>query len=170
LRAFAANAVDYLLKPVEPECLDRALAKVERLRHSGAAGQLEFQRVVRQLADSLRDSLPEYPERIASRLGQRICFLDLTQVTHFYAEDKLNFAVCASKAYCIDQSMVELERTLNPRKFLRIHRSTLVNIAWIEEIASLPGGALNVRLRDSPRTELVVARDRAQELRKRLGY
>jgi two-component system LytT family response regulator len=126
--------------------------------------------VVRQLADSLRDSLPEYPERIASRLGQRICFLDLTQVTHFYAEDKLNFAVCASKAYCIDQSMVELERTLNPRKFLRIHRSTLVNIAWIEEIASLPGGALNVRLRDSPRTELVVARDRAQELRKRLGY
>ncbi len=170
LRAFAANAVDYLLKPVEPECLDRALAKVERLRHSGAAGQLDLQRVVRQLADSLRDGLPEYPERIASRLGQRICFLDLAQVTHFYAEDKLTFAVCASKAYCVGQPIVELERTLNPRKFLRIHRATLVNIAWIEEIASLPGGALNVRLRDSRRTELVVARDRAQELRKRLGY
>src|SRR5581483_1566519 len=153
LRAFAANAVDYLLKPVEPESLDRALAKVERLRHSGASGQLEFQRTVRQLADSLRDSLPEYPERIASRLGQRICFLDLAQVTHFYAEDKVNFAVCASKAYCIDQSIAELERTLNPRKFLRIHRSTIVNIAWIQEIASLPGGALNVKLRDSGGTE-----------------
>lgn len=170
LQAFAANAVDYLLKPVEPECLDRALAKVERLRHTGAVAQLDFHKLARQLAESLRDGLPEYPERIASRLGQRICFLELAQVTHFYAEDKLTFAVCASKPYCIDHSIMELERTLNPRKFLRIHRGTLVNIAWIDEIASLPGGALNVRLRDSRRTELVVARDRAQEFKKRLGY
>lgn len=170
LQAFAANAVDYLLKPIEPESLERALEKVERLRHTGAVAQLDFEKLVGHLADSLRDSLPEYPERIASRLGQRICFLELAQVTHFYAEDKLTFAVCAGKACCVDHSIVELERTLNPRKFLRIHRGTLVNIAWIEEIASLPGGALNVRLRGSPRTELVVARDRAQDLRKRLGY
>jgi|SRR6185312_15706775 len=169
LRAFAANAVDYLLKPIEPECLDRALAKVERLRHPGSARPLDIQGLVRQLAESLRESVPEYPERIASRLGQRICFLDLAQVTHFYAEAKLTLAACASKAYCIDQPVVELERTLNPRKFLRIHRSTLVNVVWIEEIAALPGGALSVRLRDGRRTELVVARDRVQELRKRLG-
>ena len=170
LNAFSKNAVDYLLKPVEPERLDRALAKVERLRQSGTVAQVDFQKLVRQLADSLRDSRPEYPERIASRLGQRICFLDLSQVTHFYAEDKLTFAVCAGKAYCVDHTIVELERMLNPRKFIRIHRSKVANIAWIGEITSLPGGTLNVGLSDNGRTELVVARDRAQEFRKRLGY
>ena len=43
----------------------------------------------------------------------------------------------------------ELEKKLDPKKFLRIHRSTVVNVDWIKEVASLPGGALNVRLKDA---------------------
>jgi two-component system LytT family response regulator len=169
LRAFGVNSVDYLLKPVEPESLERALRKVERLRGSGQLVQPDLQALLQKLSDSLRETRPEYPDRIASRLGDRLWFLDLPQVTHFYAEDKLTYAASEGKAYCVDYAITDLEKKLDPKKFIRIHRSTVVNLAWIKEVASLPGGALNVRLKDSKETNLTVARDRAREFKARVG-
>jgi two-component system LytT family response regulator len=170
LQAFAVNSVDYLLKPVEPEFLDRALNKVERLRSSDQVAPPDFQTLFKQFSDSLRASRPEYPERIASRLGDRLWFLNLDRVTHFYAEDKLTFAVSEGKAYCVDHTIGELEKNLNPRKFVRIHRGTLLNLVWVKEVALLPGGALNVRLKDGKDTQLTVARDRARDFKARVGY
>jgi two-component system LytT family response regulator len=170
LKAFGVNSVDYLLKPVEPEALERALNKVERFRGAGRSGQPDLQALLKQLTDSLREAKPEYPDRIASRLGDRLWFIDLARVTHFYAEDKLTYAASEGKAYCVDYTIAELERKLDPKKFLRIHRSTVVNVAWIKEVTSLPGGALNVRLKDGPQTDLTVARDRARQFKARLGY
>ena len=170
LKAFGVNSVDYLLKPVEPESLDRALKKVERLRGSGQLAQLDLQTVLKQLTDSLRETKPEYPDRIASPLGDRLSFLDLARVTHFYAEDKLTYAVSEGKSYCVDYAIAALEKKLDPKKFLRIHRSTVVNVKWIKEVASLPGGALNVRLKDGKDTDLTVARDRTREFKERLGW
>jgi two-component system LytT family response regulator len=170
LKAFGVNSVDYLLKPVEPEALERALNKVERFRGAGQSGQPDLRALLQQLTDSLRAAKPEYPDRIASRLGDRLWFIDLARVTHFYAEDKLTFAVSEGKAYCVDYTIADLERKLDPKKFLRIHRSTVVNLAWIKEVASLPGGALNVRLKDGKETDLTVARDRARDFKARLGY
>lgn len=170
LQAFAVNSVDYLLKPVEPESLERALNKVERLRSSVPVAQPDFQTLFQQLANSLRETKPEYPERIASRLGDRLWFLDLVRVTHFYAEDKLTFAISDGKVFCVDHTITELEDKLNPRQFARIHRGTIVNLAWIKEVALLTGGALNLRLKDAKETELMVARDRAREFKTKVGY
>jgi two-component system LytT family response regulator len=169
LKAFGVNSVDYLLKPVDPESLERALKKVEALRHSGQPSQSDFQSLLKQLTDTLRKARPEYLERIASRLGDRLWFLDLDRVTHFYAEDKLTYAASEGKAYCVDHSITELEKKLDPKKFVRIHRSTVVSLAWIKEITSLPGGSLNIRLKDAKNTDLTVARDRAREFKTRVG-
>jgi len=170
LQAFSENAVEYLLKPVEPETLERALNKVERLRGAGLAAQPDLQALLRQIKDSLAGSKAEFPSRIASRLGDRLWFLDLDRVSHFYAEDKLTYAVSEGKAYCIDHPIAELERKLDPGQFARIHRGTLVNLAWIKEVSSLPGGALNVRLKDARNTDLTVDRDRAREFKARAGF
>jgi two-component system LytT family response regulator len=170
LKAFGVNTIDYLLKPVEPESLERALNKVERLRGLGQLTPPDLQALLNQLTVSLRDARPEYPDRIASRLGDRLWFLDLDRVAYFYAEDKLTYAVSEGKAYCVDYAIAQLERKLDPRKFLRIHRSTVVNVAWIKEVTSLPGGGLNVRLKDARNTDLTVARDRAREFKTRIGY
>jgi len=168
LKAFAVNSVDYLLKPIDPEQLERALTKVNRLR-GNAPGQLDLQALIHSLTDSLRRDQPEYLDRIASRLGERLWFIDLAHVTHFYAEDKLTYAVADGKAFCVDYTIADLEQKLDPKKFLRIHRSTMVNITWIKEVAALPGGGLNVRLRDPKETDLTVARDRARDFKSRLG-
>jgi two-component system, LytTR family, response regulator len=167
LQAFGVNSVDYLLKPIEPAALDRALTRVERLRGTTEAAQPDFHALLTQLTASLRETRAEYPERIASRLGDRLWFLDLAQVTHFYAEDKLTYAVSQGKAYCVDYAMTGLEAKLDPKKFFRIHRSTVVNLDLIKEVTSLPGGALHVRLKDGK--DLTVARDRAREFRVRVG-
>jgi two-component system LytT family response regulator len=169
LKAFAVNSVDYLLKPIGPEQLERALTKIEYLRGLGAPRQVDIRAVLKDLTDSLRQARPEYLERIASRLGDRLWFIDLPRVTHFYAEDKLTYAVADGKAYCVDHTIAELEEKLDPKKFIRIHRSTLVGVAWIKEVSSLPGGSLNVRLKDEKGTDLTVARDRAREFKARLG-
>jgi two-component system LytT family response regulator len=165
LEAFAVNSVDYLLKPVDPRELDRALDRVERLRSRVEVSPPDLQGLLNSLAESLR---PEYPERIASRLGDRLWFIDVEQVTHFYAADKLTYAVAGSKPYCVDYTIAQLESLLNPRRFCRIHRSTLLNTLWIRDVTMLPGGGLNVRLRDANCTDLTVSRDRAREFRRRL--
>jgi two-component system LytT family response regulator len=170
LRAFGVNSVDYLLKPIERESLDRSLNKLEQLRASGQITQPHLQVLLTGIMTSLnQQAKAEYLERIASRLGDRLWFLDLKDVTHLYAEDKLTYAVSKSKAYTIDYTIAELEEKLNPKKFCRIHRGKIVNLDWIKDVTLLPGGALNVRLKDGSDTELLVARDRAREFREWAG-
>jgi two-component system LytT family response regulator len=169
LKAFGVNSVDYLLKPIEPEAVERAIKKIEMLRENGHVARPDVQALLQQIKESIREATPEYPERIASRLGDRISFLNLNDVTHFYSEDKLTYAVFDGKAYCVDHAIAELEKKLDPRKFFRVHRSTLVNLAWIKEVASLTGGMLNIRLKDTNKTDLTVARDRAREFKLRVG-
>ena len=169
LKAFSVNSVYYLLKPVDSESLKRALKKVEALRSAGQPSPADLQALLKQLTDSLREAKPEYLERIASRLGDRLWFLNLDRVSHFYAEDKLTYAASEGKVYCVDHSIADLEKRLDPRKFVRIHRGTVVSLAWIKEITSLPGGSLNIRLKDAKNTDLTVARDRAREFKARAG-
>lgn len=167
LKAFEVNSVDYLLKPVEPEPLERALKKLERMR-AGTEPAPDVGALLRRLETAL-DRAPEYPERLASRLGERVEFVELAKVTHIYAKDKLTFAATRHKDYCLDQSIVELEQKLDPRKFVRIHRSTMVNIDFVHELYSWFAGRMLIKLNDEKRTELAVARDRVKVLKERLS-
>ena len=172
LQAFAVNSIDYLLKPVEERHLARALDKIERLRALPAAAP-DWKALLAQLAGALRQPgaslVSEYPERIASRLGDRIHILDLAKVTHFFAQEKLTYAATEGKNHVVDHTVSDLEQKLDPHHFFRIHRSTLLNLAWVKELDAWFGGRVLVRLKDAKATELQVARERVQELKKRLG-
>ena len=167
LRAFEVNSIDYLLKPIEAEHLRRALDKIERLR--GSESRPELGRIFEQLAASLRPKAAEYPDRIASRLADRVQLIETARITHFYAKDKLTYAATAEKDYVVDWSISEIEQRLDPKKFIRIHRSTLLNLDYADELHSWFAGGVVVRLKDEKRTELTVARDRVRALKERLG-
>jgi len=172
LRAFEANTIDYLLKPIEPERLDRAIQKLGRMRPPVIP---EWQRnpdlsnLLKDLTASLREGHQGFPQRIASRFGERISFLPLDDVSHFIAQDKLTFAVVNGRRHCVDQTIVELERRLDPSKFLRIHRAALVNADWIHEVNAWFGGKVVLTLKDTAHTQLTVARDRVRSVKDRLG-
>jgi two-component system, LytTR family, response regulator len=162
LEAFGVNSVDYLLKPIEAAHLERALDKIERLRAS-AATPSEMTELIRRLTP------PSYPDRVASKVGEKIEFVDLDQVTHFFASEKLTFAATPVKNYAVDYSIQELEQKLDPGRFVRVHRSTLVNVAHVQELHSWFAGGMMVRLKDQKHTELKVSRDRVRALKERLG-
>ncbi len=170
LRAFEVNSIDYLVKPIETAQLERALGKLGRLR---PVPKPDWQRdpaaLLRELAASLRDQGPNYPHRIASRVGERISFLSLDAVTHFIAQDKLTYAVADGRQHSVDQTIGELERRLDPTRFLRIHRSALVNVDWIHEVNSWFAGKVILSLKDAHHTQLPVARDRVRAVKSQLG-
>jgi two-component system LytT family response regulator len=167
LEAFGVNSVDYLLKPIEAAHLDRALDKIERLRGS-AATPPEMTALIQKLAAASARS-PAYPDRVASKTGERIEFVDLEHVTHFFAADKLTFAATVAKNYAVDYTIQELEEKLDPGRFVRVHRATLVNLAHVHELHSWFAGGMMVRLKDPKHTELKVSRDRVRALKERLG-
>jgi two-component system LytT family response regulator len=169
LAAFELNSIDYLLKPVDPRDLDRAVGKLERLRAGPAAGAAGVADALARVSEALRTQHPPALARIASRVGDRISLIDLADITHFFADDKLTSAATAARTYVVDATIAELERKLDPARWLRIHRATLVNLAFVDEIHALFAGRAVVRLKDGKRTELPVARARVTELRRRLG-
>ncbi len=170
LRAFETNSVAYLLKPIAPAKLAEAIDKIQRVR-GGQDAIPDLQALFSRLKSTLQ-SAPEnrYPTRISSRSGDRVEFVDLTRVTHFYAEDKLTFASTERKDFVVDSTITELSERLDPRRFVRVHRGSLVNVDYVTELYSYFAGKWILRLRDVKKTEIPVAKDRVKDLREILGF
>jgi len=165
LNAFQTSAIDYLLKPIEPERLERALDKVER--YAQQPPQPDVRALARELAAQLSPS--RKLDRIASKVGERTTLLDVARVTHFVARDKLTFAVVGGRDHVVDLTLSQLEERLDSRRFIRIHRATIVNTGFVQELYPAVDGGVLVRLKDDGKTELSVARDRVRDLKTRLG-
>jgi two-component system LytT family response regulator len=166
LEAFAVNSIDYLLKPVESARLGKALDKLERFIAPAGAARPDVRTLARLLAKELTPG--RKLERVASRVGDRTTVLEVARISHFLAKDKLVVAVSSGREHVIDFTMAELDDLLDARRFVRIHRAAIVNVASIRELYPGVDGLL-VRLKDDNQTELSVARDRVRELKERLG-
>jgi two-component system LytT family response regulator len=157
--------------------LERALAKAERLfSQEGHTGFLtpDLRALLTQLGAALKPSGAQpasthWLERIASRTGDKLELVDLSRVTHFYASDKLTYAATVERQYVVDPTIAELESKLNPARFVRIHRATILNLDHLRELHTWFGGKMVARLKDAKKTELAVSRDRVRALKDRLG-
>ena len=167
LDAFKVTSIDYLLKPIERADLARAIAKLERVLH-GAEAPGNLVALLERVRAALAHAEPEYLVRVPSRTGERVDFVDVANVTHFYAKDKLTFAATREKHYALDLAITDLESRLDPRHWLRIHRSTLVNIGAIKEVHTSFAGRAIVRLKDG-KTDLAIPRERVAEVKAKLG-
>jgi two-component system LytT family response regulator len=166
LDAFEVNSVDYLLKPIEPGRLDRCLDKLERFAGPGPAAT-DVRALARELASQLAPG--RKLERVASRVGERTTVLEVARISHFFSKDKLTFAVVNGREHVVDFSLSDLDSKLDARRFVRIHRAAIVNIAFVQELHPSVDGGLLVRLKDERQTQLAVARDRVRDLKSQLG-
>jgi two-component system LytT family response regulator len=172
VQAFEVNAIDYLLKPIAEDHLKRALSRVRQARDTSA--KLGLRQQIDALASALANhwgrSEPSLADRITFRLGDKIVLEELVHITHFWAEDKVTFAATEQGTrYIADSSIADLERRLTPRGFIRIHRNTLVNLAFIAEFHRWFAGRMLVSLSDKNRTRLQVSRAQAKVLRRQLS-
>ena len=165
IRAFEVNALDYLLKPVEPERLARTLDRLEQRGREPLSPMLGA--VLEQLGAYLRRAHAPYLERVSGRHGDAVHVVSVASITHFVIRDGLTRAVTADGETVVDQPLAVLERRLDPRHFVRVSRNALVNLAFVHRLEGHLGGRVRLHLRGGG--ELVVARDRVRALKERLG-
>ncbi|MCS0590228.1 LytR/AlgR family response regulator transcription factor [Massilia norwichensis] len=131
LRAFEVHALDYLLKPFSRERLDQALAHARaRLGSPQAAAAGAEAVAVASEAAQRRTPL----ERILIRDGSRVQVIPATQIDYIEAQDDYVQVVALGRAWLKSQRLSELEEQLDPRAFLRVHRSYILSLAAIERI------------------------------------
>jgi DNA-binding LytR/AlgR family response regulator len=144
--AFAVEAFDYLLKPVEPERLARVVERVLAARRPAA----------------------EPVEKIPVVSAGKTELVDYDQICFVQAEGDYSRVHTYDRAYLCTLSLRELEDTLPAARFARIHRSYLVNLAKVVSVARPGGERLRLAIDDSARTELDVARRQSRLVRERL--
>lgn len=131
LQAFEANAVDYLLKPFDEErlaqTLERVRARIIRPDAEGSAHRLAA------LLESL-GAPSQYLDRIAVKRGETIYLKEVDEIELFHAEGKYVRIHTGGEQYIIRETMLQLDQMLDPRRFMRVSRSDIINISSIRTI------------------------------------
>jgi two-component system LytT family response regulator len=162
LRAFEAHALDYLLKPFDEDRFRKALDRVRNQLRGQTRRDLDA-RVAELLAD-IR-SKPKYLDRLVVRSGGRILILRVDDVDWIEAAANYVKLHVGNRVYLLRETMSRLEEKLDPARFLRIHRSTIVRVDRIRELEPLFQGDYLVILQDGARlTSSRSYRDKLQEL------
>jgi two-component system LytT family response regulator len=147
VQAFDAHAVDYVLKPFDE---DRFRTAVERGRD--ALNQRTNGALDQRLSDLLQGlARPNYLERLAVKSGGKIIFLKTSEVQWIAAEGNYARLHAGKRSYLMRETMSNLESKLDPDRFIRIHRSTIVSTDAIAELEPLFQGDYVVVLRDGTR-------------------
>lgn len=158
IRAFRVNSIDYLLKPIERAELDRALQKLEVLRHVHTP-QTDWS----QLAQIINRQEPVYRERFLAQHRQEWIPVKVSDLSQIYSEDGLTFALSnQQQRYLLDESLDRIEAELHPQQWFRINRSQLVHIDAIRKVSSYFNHRLALDLAPSTPGENIVSRPRVK--------
>jgi two-component system LytT family response regulator len=144
LRAFEVHAVDYLLKPYSAERFEEAMQRArERIR---AKTVLPLEAIVREARPKAGPS-----ERVLIRDGANVHVLPVDQIDYVEAQDDYVAFKSAGKQYLKDQTLAAVEATLNPSRFVRIHRSFILNVDRISKVELYAKDSRMAILRDGTR-------------------
>ena len=160
--AFAAHAVDFLLKPFDRERLHQVLGRVREY----LAEKQPMSKSAPTAAPAVQ-AVPRWLGRIAIKSVGRTAFVDTDSVDWLETAGNYVCLHAGKEAHLVRETMTQLESELDPAKFLRIHRSTMVRIEAIREIEPLFNGDRAVILRDG--TKLTLSRSYRDKARAALG-
>lgn len=154
VRAFEVNAVDYLLKPVEKARLRQTLNRAhERLEQADFRSN-EVSHLRSAAADYEAATRLDYLERIPVRERNEIVLLPVHNIASVVADGELlHITTSTNERYSINYRLKELETRLNPAKFTRLSRGTIVNIEMIARVSPMPGGTFIVMLTNNQKLQ-----------------
>jgi DNA-binding LytR/AlgR family response regulator len=165
LKAFKVNSIDYLLKPIDENELQKSLTKYQQL----------YPKIQNNFSDKIVKLMQEmntvkYKERLLIKRGQQLSYLKIESTAYCYADGKLCYAVDFNGAkYLLENNLAQLEEQLQPDNFYRINRHLLVNIEAVKKVHTWLGGRLKVEVLPATTTETVVSRERVNGFKEWLG-
>jgi two-component system LytT family response regulator len=167
VEAFELNAVDYLLKPVQRERLAETLERArERLRHPDTQGERASQLSAAAAAYE-RAARRQLLERIPLRRHDQVFIVPVRHIASIVADGELlHVTLSSNDRYTITHRLHALEARLDPRRFIRLGRGTLVNVDAITRVSPMPGGTFVATLSNGQ--ELAVSRLRSRVIKETL--
>lgn len=158
LKAFETGSVDYLLKPIDPEALKRAVSRC-RTRED----HLDVEALIKAV-NGPAVARKEYKERYLIRVNDRIIPLETSRIAYVYSEEKSNWLVTSDgQKYIIDSSLNIVSEELDPEKFFMISRSCIISMKAITSIIKQPGGRLKITPTPNCSFDMTVSRSRVDD-------
>jgi two-component system LytT family response regulator len=135
VQAFEVHALDYLTKPVEPERLQATLVRV-RERIASQAALITHEQMKSVLSSLEKGGVPrqDFPRRLLVHNGAKDSFVNVNEIDWIEAADYYACLHVGVKSFMLRETIKELSNTLDPAKFVRIHRSVIVNVEQVSEI------------------------------------
>lgn len=164
IRAFEANAIDYLLKPVKISRLTEAFGKFHS-RTGYKRPQIDFEAIARAIRDKTRESRKRY----LIRYGSKMVVQDPNEAAFFYSVHKSTFIVLGNgKSYPLDESLTTVEKDVDSKTFFRINRNFIVNINSISSMSAYSKGRVQLHVKPAHEDEkhLIVSADRSPDFKK----
>ena len=166
IEAFKVNSIDYLLKPVKKEELEKAVTKFKALSPANASPAID----INKLLQSLQPAGSDYKKRFVVRYGEHIKTIDIEEVVYFYTEDKATF-LCTKDArrFVVDFNLDTLDSILDPKIFFRINRQYIISIHSIAEMFAYSKSRVLIKLSPASKHETIVSTERSADFKHWLG-
>nr|WP_321451837.1 LytTR family DNA-binding domain-containing protein [uncultured Carboxylicivirga sp.] len=159
VKAFEVNGLDYLLKPIEEEHLQRALAKFN-------SGQNKLNDALKMALMNAAGQLKrnDFKTRYLIKVGEHLKMVETSSISFAYSMDKANYIrTFEGRTYNVDQSLEQMEMQLDPEVFFRISRKFLVNINAIADMLTYGNSRLKLKLSGMEKDdEIIVSRDKVK--------
>lgn len=159
IKAFRVNAIDYLLKPIDPIDLKRAVDKFK-------ANQISSTIELDVLKDLLSPKKVNYKSRFLVRFGEKIQSVPIEDISFFMSEERITFMQThEGKKYVLESTLEQTEAQVNPENFFRLNRKYLASMEAIDGIFTYSNSRLKVTLKNCADQDILVSREKVMDFK-----
>ena len=163
LKAFKLNSIDYLLKPIDHDELEKAVLQYKNQQPKEAELKVNIDDIKKLLINPIDR---KYKKRFTIKIGQHIKIVHVDEIECFYSENKATYIYTnGNRNYLIDGSLEHWFEQLDPDQFFRVNRTFVVHINAIKDIIAYTNSRLKLVLHTFNETEIIVSRERVKEFK-----
>lgn len=162
IQAFKVNSIDYLLKPIDKNDLDRALTKFENLTQPSIS--VINPQIIENIIASLKEK--KYKERFLVKVGTHLRVAETRDILYFYSLQKGTYLkLNDGKDYLLDNTLEQVEELIDPSVFFRINRKYIVSLKCITDVISFSNSRLKLKVQNPVDDEFLVAREKVKDFK-----
>jgi DNA-binding LytR/AlgR family response regulator len=159
IRAFQVNALDYLLKPIDPTELEKAVDKFK-------ARQIKPTLDLELLRGLLQPEKKAFKSRFLVKFGEKIQSIATSDVSFFFSEERVTFLQTRDgKKYVLDSTLEQVESQVDPAVFFRANRKYLCQVDAVDEVLTYSNSRLKLRLKKCSDSDILISREKVGEFK-----